>query len=706
MLCVVLRLSVWIYKKLTTMIKKFLTLAAFLAAVPVLHAQEITQEAKDRAKALVEQMTLQEKIDYIGGYKDGFHLMPVERLGIPEIRLADGPQGVRNDTRSTLYACEVAAAASWNPEVAGMMGRALGQDARARGVHIILGPAVNIYRSPLCGRNFEYMGEDPYLSGRMAVSYIKGIQSQGVMATVKHFALNNQEYRRHHTSSDADERTMNEIYFPAFRAAVQEAGVGAVMTSYNLVNNVHAAENPYLIRQKLRKDWGFEGIVMSDWTSTYSTLGSVKGGLDLEMPRAFYFKYEFIKPMIDSGVISEAEIDEKVQHILQTLIAFGFFDRPQKDTSIPEDNPYSREVAYRMACESAVLLKNDGALPVRPGRNSRTVLLGPNADRIPCGGGSGRVDPLYSISLKDGMQQLGKRFPVKFLLPSEEGSLDYDTPENVKAIEDASTVVVSVGFDINTEKEDHDRTFTLPEGQDDLIDFVLEHNDNVVVVVYSGGGVDMSRWNGRVSAILMGWYPGQEGGLAIARMLAGDFSPSGRLPMSIEARPEDNPSFNSYYPVKPQTKRGATNDNVTYTEGVFIGYRGYDRSGTGPLYPFGHGLTYTEFEYGGLSVTPAGDGFDVRFTVENTGEYDAEEVAQVYVGAVSPSVPRPYKELKGFAKVSVGKGQKKEVSVHLGKEAFEYYDVERHGFSLEEGRFRILVGASAEDIRLEGEVVL
>lgn len=686
--------------------KIILSLAAVVAAASVLGAQEITQEAKARARELVRQMTLQEKIDYIGGYRDGFHIMPVERLGIPEIRMADGPQGVRNNTRSTLYACGVAAAASWNPEVAMMMGKGLGQDARARGVHILLGPAVNIYRSPLCGRNFEYMGEDPYLAGRMAASYIKGIQSQGVMATVKHFALNNQEYKRHHTSSDADERTMNEIYFPAFKAAVQEGKVGAVMTSYNLVNNVHAAENPYLIRQKLRKDWGFEGIVMSDWTSTYSTLGSVKGGLDLEMPRAFYFKYEFIKPMIDSGVISESEIDEKVQDILQTLIAFGFFDRPQEDSSIPEDNPYSREVAYRMACESAVLLKNDGALPIKPGRNSRTVLLGPNADRIPCGGGSGRVDPLYSISLNAGMQQLGKKFPVRLLLPSEEGSLDYDTPENVAAIESASTVVVSVGFDIRTEREDHDRTFSLPEGQDGLIDFVLEHNDNVVVVVYSGGGVDMSKWNDRVSAIVMGWYPGQEGGLAIARMLAGEFSPSGKLPMSIEERPEDNPTYGSYYPIKPQTKRGATNDNVTYTEGVFVGYRGYDRSGTAPLYPFGHGLTYTDFRYDGLRVVPSGDGFDVIFTVENTGKYDAEDVPQVYVGAVCPSVPRPYKELKGFVKTAVGKGEKKEVTIHLDRDAFEYYDVEKHGFSLEKGRFRILVGASAGDIRLEEEIVL
>ena len=270
--------------------KRALAVIALVGIGIVTDAQEITKECKERAAELVSKMTLEEKIDYISGYKDGFHLRPIERLGIPEIRLADGPQGVRNDTKSTLFASGVAAAASWDEELAYKMGVALGQDSRARGVHVLLGPGVNICRSSLCGRNFEYMGEDPFLASRTAASYIKGVQSQGVMATVKHFALNNQEYDRHHTSSDADERTMNEIYFPTFRAAVTEAKVGSVMTSYNLVNNVHSAENQFLIKENLRNKWGFEGLVMSDWTSTYSTLGTVKGGLDLEMPRAFLLK--------------------------------------------------------------------------------------------------------------------------------------------------------------------------------------------------------------------------------------------------------------------------------------------------------------------------------------------------------------------------------------------------------------------------------
>ncbi len=318
---------------------------------------------------------------------------PIPRLGIPAIVLADGPAGlrinpVREGDEATYYCTHfpigTLLASTWNQELVEQVGNAIGEEVLEYGADVLLAPALNIHRNPLCGRNFEYMGEDPYLASTMAVSYIKGVQSQGVMATAKHFALNNQEYDRHHVSSDADERTMHEIYFPAFKAAVEEAHVGSVMTSYNLVNNVHAAENPYLIREVLKGKWGFDGFVMSDWTSTYTALGCVKGGLDLEMPRAFLMNMDEIRPLMESGAISEREIDEKVQNILQSLIAFGFLDREQKDASIPEDNPYSREVAYRMACESPVLLKNNGILPLKAGKKNSIAVLGPNADRIPC----------------------------------------------------------------------------------------------------------------------------------------------------------------------------------------------------------------------------------------------------------------------------------------------------------------------------------
>lgn len=656
---------------------------------------KVTQEHRDRASALVARMTLEEKCGYIGGSKDGFYIRPVERLGIPLIRMADGPQGVRNNTRSTLFACGVAAAASWNEDVAYEMGVALGQDSRARGVHILLGPGVNICRSPLCGRNFEYMGEDPCLASATAVGYIKGVQSQGVMATVKHFALNNQEFNRHHVSSDADERTINEIYFPAFKAAV-DAGVASVMSSYNLVNNVHSAENRWLLTETLREKWGFEGFVMSDWTSTYSTLGCVRSGLDLEMPEGFCMNYAAIKPLVETGVIREKDIDRKVENILASLIAYGFLDRPQLDTTIKEDNPYSRDVAYRLSCESAVLLKNDSVLPLKKGSN--VVLMGPGADIIPCGGGSGSVDPLYSISLYEGMSRLGEDFPVTIV--------GEDYRKAVRTLKEADAVVVSVGFDRQTEKEDHDRTFALPQGQDELIEFAAEHNDNVIVVIYSGGAVDMRRWHDKVEAVLMGWYPGQEGGLAIARMLAGEISPSGRLPISIEASPEDNPAYDNYYVEEPMTKRGHSTLNVTYGEGIFVGYRGYEKNDVSPLYPFGYGLTYTSFEYSDLMVIEKGDGVDVTLTVTNTGNFDAAEVVQIYVGEDNPCVARPAKELKGYDKVFIPKGESAVVNVRLPESAFAFYDVDIHDWRINPGTFTIMVGASSQDIKLKEHIIL
>lgn len=660
--------------------KKSLILALLVLGALSLKAQAVIgPEHQERAAALVQQMTLDEKISLIAGYQDGFHTAPVERLGISEIRMADGPQGVRNNTKSTLFACGVAAAASWNPSLVREMGVALGQDSRARGVHILLGPGVNICRSPLCGRNFEYFGEDPFLAAETAVAYIEGVQSQGVMATVKHFALNNQEYNRHHVNSVADERTINEIYFPAFRAAVERAHVGSVMTSYNPVNGVHSAENAYLIGQTLRGKWNFQGFTMSDWTSTYTPLLMVQDGVDLEMPRAFCYTAETLKPLLERGVITEKQIDDKVCRILQTYIAFGFLDRPQLDSSIPEDNPYSREVAYRLACESIVLLKNDGILPLK--KNRRIALSGPGAEVIPCGGGSGAVDPLYMVSLKEGLQLLGARFSEK-----------------------ADVEIVALGFDKTTEKENHDRTFALPEGQETFVEEALARGRKVILIVNAGGAVDLSRIEGRVSAILWAWYPGQEGGKALTEILYGKVNPSGRLPVSFPRALEDNPAQPYYAPSEPYNKRGHTVVPTTYAEGIFTGYRGYGE--TAPLYPFGFGLGYTDFSYSELTVTPAGDGFDVRLEVRNSGNRDGSETVQIYVHEENPCVPRPVRELKGFCKVSIPKGQARTVTVHLPREAFAYYDSDSHGWVVNPGAFTIEAGASAADIRTAIPVVL
>lgn len=398
--------------------KKTLVAVLAVAFVSSAAAQPIPPQAKERAAELVGQMTLDEKIDYIGGYNE-FYIRAVPRLGIPEIRMADGPQGVRNNTRSTMFPCGVAAAATWDRALVRDMGRGLGQDARARGVHIMLGPGVNIYRSPLCGRNFEYFGEDPYLASETAVQYIEGMQSEGVMATIKHFAGNNQEWDRHQVSSDIDERTLHEIYLPAFRKAVEQAGVGAVMSSYNLVNGQHATENEQLAVDILRGMWGFEGIFMSDWNATYSAEGAANRGLDLEMPSARFMNARNLRPLIESGVVSERTIDLKCQHILQTLIAFGFLDRQQLDPAIPECNPFSDAAALDVARGGVVLLKNDGAfLPLTKQRD--IVVLGPNSGNIPTGGGSGFVHPFSTVSVGEGMQMMGKKYRVTVLgnLPS------------------------------------------------------------------------------------------------------------------------------------------------------------------------------------------------------------------------------------------------------------------------------------------------
>ena len=673
-------------------IKAISLISILCAAIPLhISAQTITPECISRAKELTEKMTLEEKLDYIGGYNE-FYIRAVPRLGIPEIRMADGPQGVRNDTKSTLYPCGVAAAATWNRSLVRRMGVSLGRDSRARGVHILLGPGVNIARMPLCGRNFEYMGEDPYLSSRMAVEYIKGVQSQGVMATVKHFACNNEEYDRHHISSDVDFRTLNEIYFPAFKAAVKEASVGAVMTSYNLLCGVHTAQSPYLIGEMLRGQWGFRGMVMSDWTSVYSPLQAAQSGVDIEMPQGYCLNREVLLPMVENGVIRREDIDSKVEHILSSLIAFGFLDREQKETGIPEDDPESDRTSLEVARESIVMLENRGDFLPLEGRQ-RIVLMGPYSCSVPFGGGSGSVDPIRTVPLYDALKEI-PGYEVEYLETAE---------GNESKLRSASAIILSLGFDKDSEKENHDRGFSLPSSQLSLIDNVSALNRNVAVVVCSGGSVEIASWRDKVSSILWGWYYGQRGGTALAEIISGKASPSGRLPVSFERSLEDNPCFNSYYPDKGYMKRADKDGQfVTYREGIFVGYRGYDRLGTAPLYPFGYGLTYGKFDYSDLTVSLKGDDVKIGLTLSNSGRREASEVVQVYVGQKNPGVPRPLRELKQFAKVSLKPGESRRVSLNLGKYAFIHY--ESGIWTADSDTYTIEVGANERDIRLSAEV--
>lgn len=811
--------------------KKLLAILIALFAISTLSAQQITEQAKQRAAELVAKMTLEEKLDYIGGY-NAFYIRAIPRLGIPEIRMADGPQGVRNNTKSTMFASGIAVASTWNRNAVYNMGVGLGQDCRARGVHILLGPGVNIYRSPLCGRNFEYFGEDPYLAAQTAVQYVKGVQSQGAMACIKHYAANNQEWDRHHVSSDVDERTLHEIYLPAFRAAVEQAGVGSLMASYNMINNVHATENRYLNIEVLRQMWGFEGILMSDWNATYSAINAANGGLDLEMPSGKLMNNAYLTKPIADGLVDIRTIDAKVQNILQTLIAFGFFDRPQKDPSIGERNPFSDNAALELARNGVVMLKNDGILPLKRGK---VAVGGMHANSIPTGGGSGFVHPFETCSVTEGMSQMkgykvvstsdvvtynvenlytsadlataglkaeyfnniklegapvytaiestidnnwGKNSPqpgvvnenkfairwsgvyccdtdqaVIFSLRGDDGyrmfiddklvmgdwrdhSISersytfnakankkynvrieyYDSgsdarvhlcihnksyvANNAKTLAAADAVILCVGFDSTTEKEDMDRTFELPYGQGEIIKQVAAINPNVIVVVNSGGGFEAASWMDSAKAILLAWYPGQEGGQAIAEILTGKLSPSGRLPISIERKLEDNPTWGSYYHNLDVVVRNNPYKRVNYKEGIFLGYRGYDRKEVKPLFPFGFGMSYTTFEYKNLKVSSCEKGYLVEFDVTNTGKMDAAEVAQVYIGYNDTTVPHPVKELKGYDKVTIKAGATHHFAISIPRSDLQYYDIVSRSMVDGSQDISIYVGASAEDIKL------
>ncbi len=801
--------------------------AALIATLCVtgLFAQDgiIKDEHILKAKQTVSKMTIDEKLSYVSGWPE-FYLRPLDRFGIPALKTTDGPQGVRDGSKSTLYPSGICLAATWNRDLLYRVGVQLGQDTKAHDAQFLLGPGVNIARSPLCGRNFEYFGEDPYLASETAVQYIRGVQSEGVSAVVKHYALNNSEYDRNNMGSDADERTMFEIYFQTFMKAVKKADVGAVMTSYNPINGVHASENWWTNVEVLRNRWGFRGIVMSDWGSTYSAYAPVNGGLDLEMGVTEMLDPAILKKAIENGVIEESKIDLMCQHILQTVYAFGL-DKPVADK--PErDNPASRAVALDAAREGIVLLKNErNLLPLK----GKVLLLGPSAHNVPRGGGSGYVDPYHECSVADGMKEIfGKKmialsdndwrkditgeigpwkaeyfsnieysgapalvredpaidffwdggapegmpednFSVKWttvFTPSEDMSVLFsisgddgygisvdgkevisdwtrhsitvrgamvdlkagrpyridvgyyeaagsaevhlkvfktDAVKLRKKLSAADAVVLCIGFDADTEREGADRSFELPQTNKLAMDMAFRFSKNVVAVVNAGAGVEMESWIDKAAAVLMAWYPGQEGGKAVAEILAGKVNPSGKLPVTFDRRWEDNPCYDTYNTDYRSTywKREKNVPRIQYSEGVFMGYRGYDKAGKEPLFPFGYGLSYTSFSYSDLEVKPVEKGYEVSFTLRNTGKKAGAEVAQVYVGDLQASVPRPLKELKGYEKVYLKKGESKRVNILLEEDAFSFFDTSIADFRVEPGQFEISVGGSSRNLPLK-----
>jgi beta-glucosidase len=698
---------------------------------------------EQRVQDLLGRMTLQEKVAMLSG-ADWMQSVPNQRLGIPSIKMADGPLGIRSwagpssetsaevaekQVATTAFPAGIAMAATWDTELSQSEGQAIGQEVRALGRDMILGPTVNINRTPLWGRNFEGYGEDPYLATRMAVAYIKGVQSEGVIATVKHFAANNQEFERHRINAEVEERALQEIYFPAFKAAVQEAGVWSVMSAYNKLNGVYCAENPVLLKGVLQKQWAFQGFVVSDWGSTYSTAGTVNAGMDLEMPGgepmkewlakpktqasgngAGWLVPEKVLPEISSGKISTATIDDNVGRMLRVVFISGQFDKPHTPTG-EIDTPEQRALARKASTESIVLLKNtNDLLPLDPAKIHSVVVIGPSAAVARTGGGgSSLVTPKYSITPLKGIQdRAGHRTQVSYALGvSMEGEdPSKDTPaareqlrnEAVNSAAKADAAVIVVGRSAKLESEDFDiKSLDLPAGQDDLIEAVAKVNKNTVIVINAGGPVVMSRWIAQVPAILDLWYGGQEGGNAIADVLFGDANPSGKLPVSFVKEWKDSPAY-GHYP--------GENLKVDYAEGIYVGYRYFDKHKIEPLFPFGYGLSYTKFDYSDLKVSPdhiaPGKPVEVSLRVHNGGSRSGAEVVELYVHDGHSSVDRPTQELKGFRRVDLAPGETKDIHFTLDRGAMAFYSTAKKDWIAEPGQFDVLVGSSSRDIKLKG----
>lgn len=678
-----------------------------------------TQPLETRVEDLLSRLTLAEKVSLVHG-DSSFTVAGVPRLGIPERYLSDGPLGVREPMSAALETVRLAGefstampagiclAATWNPDLARAEGEAIGQEARARGKDIMLGPAVNIFRTPLCGRNFEYFGEDPFLAGQIAVGYIHGEQSQDVSSCVKHFALNNQEYQRTTINVEADERTLREIYLPAFEAAVKDGGVWCVMGSYNQFRGQHCCENGYLINQILKGEWGFKGLIMSDWGGAHSTAECATNGLDLEMGTSrnwndFYLAHPYLEAL-QKGELPVAGLDDKVRRNLRVMFATHEFDPGRTNGSL---NTVAHETVSREVAEQGiVLLKNqNNLLPLDADNISTIAVIGENAiRRQDAGGGSSLVKTFYEVTPLQGIvNRVGRRVNVTFSEGYEKNGDTHLLDRAVAAAKAADVVIYVGGLNHDFDREGGDRkSYRLPYGQDELIQRLVAVNPRTIVVL-EGTPVEMGAWLDQVPAVLQAWYLGMEGGNALARVLFGDVNPSGKLPCTIAKRLDDYaPHALDAYP--------GTNGVEVYKEGLLVGYRWFDTKDIQPEFPFGYGLSYTTFKYSNLKLRAApGASLDetnalvtAQFDVENTGPRAGAEVAELYVQEAHPDLMRPEKELKGFKKVFLRPGEKQTISLPLNRRAFAYYDPARHGWVAQKDDYHILVGSSSRDIRLDG----
>ncbi len=670
------------------------------------------READRRAEAMLSRMSVDQKIDYIGQVLDDGALA---ELGLQKLRVTDASMGVK-DPPNTAFPSTILLAATWNPELAALQGKSIAQACHRKGINCLLGPGMNIYRTAINGRNFEYMGEDPYLVSRLAVAYVKAVQQQGVMATVKHFAANNMELHRRENDSQVGERALREIYFPAFKATVQEGGARAVMTAYNLLNGRYCAENPWLIKGVLEGDWGYTGIVMSDWRSTSDPVMTFNSGIDAEMPWGRAMNRSVIKELLQNKIISHAELDDKVKTVLYNGYASGAFDYSGPDASFPAGTKEHAAAVEAIAEEGIVLLKNRSGLLPLDSTGGKIILAGPMVENAPPSGrGSG------DVRYAKGKQPLSIRAAFEKRLGTDR-LVVCGTGERCRALRDeeiaaADAVIVCVGFNQEGfgesvyEGEGADRPFGLSELQQKFVERCVAKNPRTVVAVTAGGGIDMHGWDEQAGAILYTWYTGEAGGTPLAKIVCGEVNPSGRLPISIERSWSDSPVAAS--PVKTDAAHvmhGRSLVDTPYSEGILVGYRYYDTKKLPVRYAFGHGLSYTAFDYSDLRVAKTGEGdrLDVAIsvTVKNTGSCSGRETVQVYVHDRQASVLRPVRELKGFSKVNLQPGESREVIVHLDRHAFEFFDPDQKCWVLEPGEFEIQVGKSSRDIQLVDSVLL
>ena len=684
---------------------------------------------EDKIDSLISLMTLEEKVNMIHGVSS-FTSGGVERLGIPELTMSDGPHGVRpehgrdwspdnagNDS-ATYLPTGIALASTWNTELGYKFGEVLGNEAKARGKDVILGPGVNIIRTPLNGRNFEYLSEDPYLTSRMAVGYIKGVQDQEVAASVKHFVANNQETKRSDVNVEVSERALRELYLPAFEAAVKEGNVLTVMGAYNKVRGQYATHHEYLVNEVLKGEWGFKGLVMSDWGAVHNTMEALLYGTDLEMgtdllqmPNINYNKFllaDTVIGIVKSGKIPESVIDEKVRRILRVMYVTGMFDGRSKGAINTKEH---QQTALKVAEEAMVLLKNEGnVLPLQKDKIKTIAVIGANGNRKQAGGGgSSQVRPPYEVTPLEGLQKLiGKDIQIKYAPGFEVTREEKANPKLIsEAVEIARSadVVIYVGGWTHGYSDNWDGgafdaegadkpSLKMPFEQDKLIKEVLDANPNTIMVMIGGGAIDMSSWIDRTKGIVQAWYPGMEGGTALARLLFGEVNPSGKLPVTFPKKlSESGAHALGEYPGDKDTT------NVRYNEGVFVGYRYNDTYHVEPLFAFGHGLSYITFDYGQLEASSNSEMATVSFQLKNSGKQAGAEVVQLYIGKEDSAVKRPVKELKAFQKVFLKPGESKEVTLSVPKDAFRYYDEDKNQWVLEPGAYKIHVGSSSRDIR-------